>query len=190
MWQQSVLCLANCRLQAGQIITRLKVAAFSKNDISALFPETPREFAHEKSTPRCRSPHSPTPGRAAWWAARRCGFSNIAALTIPGAGQIIAAGPIIAWLSGAAVEPAAGGIAARLIALGITELAARRYESQIRDRNILISVQIENSEQIIQAEKIFKDSGAQDVCTTGESMRLSAIPRLQNLGAMPNTPAL
>jgi len=96
-------------------------------------------------------------------------LAGIGALAIPGAGPFIAAGPILAALSGAAVGATVGGIAGGLIGMGIPELEAKRYEGKIKAGNILLSVHTENSEEIKAAEKIFKNAGAQDICTTGES---------------------
>jgi hypothetical protein len=52
MSKKSVFCIATSRVQAEQIVDRLKSANFSNNDISALFPDRTgtRDFAHEKST--------------------------------------------------------------------------------------------------------------------------------------------
>jgi uncharacterized membrane protein len=91
------------------------------------------------------------------------------ALAIPGVGPFIAAGPIIAALSGAAIGAAAGGIAGGLIGLGIPEIEAKRYEGKIKAGNLLISVHTENSAEIKRAKEIFTQAGAQDICTTGET---------------------
>jgi hypothetical protein len=169
MSKKSVFCIAASEAQANQIVDRLKAANFSSNDISVLFPdkETSRDFAHEKHT---KAPEGIATGAssggvlggALGW------LVGIGALAIPGVGPFIAAGPIMAALSGAAIGAAAGGIAGGLIGLGIPELEAKRYEGKIRAGNILLSVHTENSDQINSAEKIFKDCGATDICTTGE----------------------
>ena len=60
-------------------------------------------------------------------------LAGIGSLAIPGVGPFIAAGPILAALSGAAVGAAVGGIAGGLIGLGIPELEAKRYEGKIKE---------------------------------------------------------
>jgi len=167
---KSVFCIATTRSQADLIVNRLQSSGFSSNDISVLFPdkETTRDFAHEKNT---KAPEGIATGAgtggvvggALGW------LAGIGALAIPGAGPFIAAGPILAALSGAAVGATVGGIAGGLIGLGIPELEAKRYEGKVKAGNILLSVHTENSEEIKAAEKIFKDAGAQDICTTGEA---------------------
>src|SRR5512134_1886007 len=170
MAKKSVFCIATSRGQADQIVGQLKDANFSNNDISVLFPDkgTTRDFAHEKNT---KAPEGAVAGAgtgglvggALGW------IVGIGALAIPGVGPFIAAGPIIAALSGAAIGAAAGGIAGGLIGLGIPELEAKRYEGKIKEGNILLSVHTENSDEIKRAKEIFTKAGAHDICTTGES---------------------
>ena len=170
MSKKSVFCIATSRTQAEDIVQRLKVAGFSSNDISVLFPDkdTSRDFAHEKNT---KAPEGAAAGAGTGgvvggilgWVA------GIGALAIPGVGPFIAAGPIMAALSGAAIGAAAGGLAGGLIGLGIPELEAKRYEGKVRSGNILISAHAENSDEIKAAKNIFEAAGAEDICTTGES---------------------
>ena len=170
MSKKSVFCIATSRDQADRIVDRLKAANFSNNDISVLFPDqaTSRDFAHEKNTkaPEVAVAGASTGGvvgGALGW------LVGIGALAIPGVGPFIAAGPILAALSGAAIGAAAGGIAGGLIGLGIPELEAKRYEGKIREGNILLSVHTDNSEEITRAKDIFTKAGAQDICTSSEA---------------------
>src|SRR6202162_3973380 len=166
----SVFCIATSRDQADRIVDQLKTANFSNNDISVLFPDktTTRDFAHEKNT---KAPEGAVAGAgtggvvggALGW------IAGIGALAIPGVGPFIAAGPIIAALSGAAVGAAVGGIAGGLVGLGIPEMEAKRYEGKVKAGNLLISVHTEDSKEISRAKDIFTKAGAQDICTTGEA---------------------
>jgi hypothetical protein len=170
MSKKSVFCIATSRDQAEQIVDQLKTSNFSNNDISVLFPDkgTSRDFAHEKNT---KAPEGIATGAgtggvlggALGW------IAGIGALAIPGVGPFIAAGPIMAALSGAAIGAAAGGIAGGLIGLGIPEMEAKRYEGKVKEGNLLISVHTENSDEVKLAKEIFTRCGAQDICTTGEA---------------------
>jgi hypothetical protein len=170
MSKKSVFCIATSRDQAEQIVDQLKTSNFSNNDISVLFPDkgTSRDFAHEKNT---KAPEGVATGAgtggvlggALGW------IAGIGALAIPGVGPFIAAGPIMAALSGAAIGAAAGGIAGGLIGLGIPEMEAKRYEGKVKEGNLLISVHTENSDEVKLAKEIFTRCGAQDICTTGEA---------------------
>src|SRR5580693_3638594 len=170
MSMKSVFCIATSRSQADQIVDRLKSAGFSNNDVSVLFPdkESTRDFAHEKNT---KAPEGIATGAgtggvvggALGW------LAGIGALAIPGGGPFIAAGPIMAALSGAAIGATVGGIAGGLIGLGIPELEAKRYEGKIKDGNVLLSVHTADSEEISRAKDIFDEAGAQDICATSEA---------------------
>ena len=170
MSKKSVFCIATSRDQADRIVGQLEAANFSNNDISVLFPDkdTTRDFAHEKNT---KAPEGAVAGvgtggalgGALGW------IVGIGALAIPGVGPFIAAGPILAALSGAAIGATVGGIAGGLIGMGIPELEAKRYEGKVKAGNILLSVHTDNSEEITRAKDIFTAAGAQDICVTGEA---------------------
>ena len=170
MSDTTALCLTKTREQAATIVNDLKVAGFSNNDISALFPdkEGSRDFAHEAHT---KAPEGSAVGAgsgavlggALGW------LAGIGALAIPGVGPFIAAGPIMAALGGAAVGGTAGGFTGALIGYGIPEYEAKQYEGKIRDGNILLSVHTDDGKQLARAKDIFKTRGATDISSTGES---------------------
>lgn len=170
MSKKSVFCIVNSRPQAEQIVNSLKAAGFFNNDISVLFPDqtTTRDFAHEKNTkaPEGIATGASTGGLmggALGW------LAGIGALAIPGVGPFVAAGPVMAALSGAAVGAALGGVAGGLVGLGMPEIEAKRYEGKVKSGNILLSVHTDDAGEIRQAEDIFRAARAEDICTTGES---------------------
>ena len=169
MSKKSVFCIASSSAQADHIVDCLKGANFSNNDISVLFPDksSSRDFAHEKNT---KAPEGAITGAGTVGAMGGVlgWLVGIGALAIPGVGPFIAAGPIIAALSGVAIGATVGGITGALIGLGIPEIEAKRYEGKIKAGNILISVHTENSDEIKRAKEIFTKANAQDICTTGE----------------------
>jgi hypothetical protein len=84
-------------------------------------------------------------------------------LGIPGLGPFIAAGPIMAALSGAAIGSATGGIIGALIGAGLSEFEAKRYEAHLQDGNALISVNAHNEDEVERAKAIYYDEKAGDV---------------------------
>jgi hypothetical protein len=170
MAKKSVLCISNSRTQAEQIVNSLQAAGFSNNDISALFPDKQgtRDFAHEKGTKAPEGAAAGAGGGAVLGGALGW-LAGIGSLAIPGVGPFVAAGPIVAALSGAAVGGAVGGIAGALIGLGIPEYEAKRYEGKVKEGGILISVHTEDSEEVKRAKEIFEEWGAQDISTAGEA---------------------
>jgi hypothetical protein len=170
MSKKAVFCISNSREQADRIVGQLKVANFSNNDISLLFPDksTTRDFAHEKNT---KAPEGALTGASTGGAIGGAlgWIVGIGALAIPGVGPFIAAGPIMAALGGVALGATMGGIAGGLIGMGIPEIEAKRFEGKVKKGNILISVHTEDSDEVTKAKDIFTRSGAQDVCVTGEA---------------------
>lgn len=166
---KAVIGLVTTQVQAEQAVAALHRAGFATSDISALLPDQKgtRDFAHEQNT---KAPEGTVVGVSAGGAiGGTLGLlAGIGALAIPGLGPFIAAGPIMAALSGAAAGAAVGGVAGALVGLGIPELEAKQYEGKIKSGNILLSVHVEDSDERARAKKILEESGAVDVVTAGE----------------------
>ncbi|MER3423242.1 MAG: DUF3341 domain-containing protein, partial [Nitrospiraceae bacterium] len=145
---KAVFCIAVTHSQAELIVEDLKKAGFSHHDISVLFSDktATQSFAHEKHT---KAPEGAVTGAgtvgilggALGW------LAGIGTLAIPGLGPFIAAGPIMAALSGAAIGAAVGGLAGALIGMGIPEYEAKRYEGEVKEGNVLVSVHSNSSEE-------------------------------------------
>ena len=167
---KAVLCIAKTEEQAVQIVNRLKEAGFSNDDVSVLLPDRagPRDFAHELHT---KAPEGVATGAVAGgvMAGVLGWLVGIGTLAIPGVGPLIAAGPILAALSGAAAGGALGGLTGGLIGLGIPEYEAKQFEGKIKNGNILISVHTEDSKERSAAKEIFDRAHATDISYTGEA---------------------
>jgi hypothetical protein len=168
--KRSVLCLVDAEAQADAIVAKLRNAGFAENDISVLFPDkgTTRDFTHKKET---KMPEGATIGASTGGAiGGTIGLlAGIGALAIPGLGPFIAAGPIIAALSGGAIGAGVGGLTGALVGLGIPEYEAKRYEGKVKEGGILISVHSESNQETHSAKVIFKEEGAHDISSTGEA---------------------
>jgi hypothetical protein len=156
--------------EVDRAVEALRHAGFRNEDISVLFPENEgtKQFAHEKHT---KAPEGAATG-AGTGAVLGGGVGLLAALgslTIPGIGPFLAAGPIVAALAGAGAGGAIGGIAGALIGMGIPEYEAKRYEGQVKQGGILLSVHCDNSEWTSKAKKILEVAGAHDVASAGEA---------------------
>ncbi|HEX9760898.1 MAG TPA: hypothetical protein VGA40_08255 [Candidatus Acidoferrales bacterium] len=151
-------------------VDALKVGGFRNTDISVLFPDNTgsKDFAHEKGT---KAPEGAVTGAGGGAVAGGVlgWLVGIGALTIPGLGIFVAAGPIMAALAGAGVGGAVGGIGGALVGLGIPEYVAKRYEGRVKDGGILLSVHSDNSEWTKRAHEILERTGAQDIASTGEA---------------------
>ncbi len=156
--------------QAETIVNELKIAGFSNNDVSVLFPDksTTKDFAHEKHT---KAPEGAAIGGTVGLGAGAVlgWLAGIGSLAIPGVGPFIAAGPIMGALSGAAVGAATGSLTGALIGVGIPEYEAKRYEEKIRGGRVLISVHTRNSDERDKAKDIFERTHAEDISSTEEA---------------------
>src|ERR1700680_3314471 len=141
MAAKAVFGIAKNEEQATRIVNALKEAGFSNDDVSVLLPDRAgsRDFAHEHHT---KAPEGAATGAIAGgvMAGVLGWLVGIGSLAIPGVGPLIAAGPILAALSGAAACGAVGGLAGGLVGLGIPGYEAQRYEGAVKNGKILISV--------------------------------------------------
>ena len=166
---KAVFCTVQSRAQAELVVDRLKRGGFMATNNSVLLSdaEGTKEFAVDNKT---KAPEGAATGAGAGaviggglgW------LAGIGALAIPGVGPLIAAGPIMAALTGAAVGGTLGGITGALVGLGIPEYEAKRYEGEIKGGRVLIAVHSENSDETKRAKEIFEASGAKDISSTGE----------------------
>ena len=167
---KAVIAIAKSEDQAVRIVEQLKAAGFSNNDVSVLLPDRAgsRDFAHEHHT---KAPEGAATGAVVGGlAAGALGWLvGIGSLAIPGVGPLIAAGPIMAALSGAAAGGAVGGLAGALVGLGIPEYEAKQYEGKVKNGNILISVHTDDGTQRRKAKDFFERAHAEDISATGEA---------------------
>jgi hypothetical protein len=162
----AIFCTVKTASEASTIVGRLKAAGFTANDISVLMPDTQgsKDFAVDNET---KAPEGATIG-AGTGAALGGGLgwlAGIGALAIPGVGPLIAAGPIMAALSGVALGGALGGITGALIGMGIPEYEAKRYEGKLKGGRCLLAVHSENSDETERAKEIFEHANAEDIST-------------------------
>jgi hypothetical protein len=167
---KSVLCIVPDILRVQNVLNDLRQAGFSTEEVSVLLPDRSgtRDFALEHGT---KAPEGAATGAGAGGAigATFGWLAGIGALAIPGIGPFLAAGPILAALSGAAVGAAVGGVAGGLIGMGVPEFEAKQYEGHLKDGNVLISVHVDDAEQIKRAKEIFERHQAQGISVTREA---------------------
>ena len=168
--KRSASCSVDTEAQADSVVGRLRSAGFSDNDISVLFPDkgSTRDFAHKKET---KMPEGATVGASTGGVVGgTIGLlACIGALAIPGLGPFIAAGPIMAALSGGAIGAGVGDLTGALVGMGIPEYEAKRYEGKVKEGGILISVHSGSNDETARAKNIFKEEGAHDISSTGEA---------------------
>ncbi len=168
--KKAVIGIVESQSQAEILVERLQAAGFVSSDISALFPDSrgTKAFAHEQHT---KAPEGAAAGAGAGGliGGTLGVLAGIGALAIPGLGPFIAAGPIMAGLSGIAAGAAVGGFTGALVGMGIPEFEAKMYETRLKAGNILISVHTEDGDERTRAVDVFKKAGVKDVSTQAET---------------------
>jgi len=166
----SVYCIATNEAQAIRIANRLRSSGFTPDDISMLYPDRDglRDLATQNST---KAPEGAATGASAGavlggalgW------LAGIGAIAIPGVGPLIAAGPILAALSGLAVGGTVGGLSGALVGAGIPEYEAQQYEGRLRGGHILMAVHADDSDEASCIRQIFSEEKAEDISTGSEA---------------------
>lgn len=166
----SVFCIVKTDGDAIRLTKRLRDSGIPDGDISVLGPDAAgrRDLSVDNST---KAPEGAATGATAGavlggalgWTA------GIGALAIPGIGPFIAAGPILAALSGMAIGSAAGGLTGALVGMGIPEYEAKQYEGRLRQGHYLLSVHVDDWDEASRVRGIMSDEGGEDISTGGEA---------------------
>lgn len=166
----AVYCIARSESQAIRIAEKLRAGGFRADDISLLYPDPQgrRDLAHENST---KAPEGATvgAGTGAVIGGTLGWLAGIGAIAIPGVGSLIAAGPILATLSGAAAGGTLGGLGGALVGTGIPEYEAQQYEGKLNQGNILLSVHADDRDEALRIREIMSDEKAEDISIGSEA---------------------
>ncbi len=189
---KAVFGIADNQEHADRIAKRLYDAGFSVDEISVLFSHRQTLKGHNADTSfqnpnstdartrkdrgvlatekHTKAPEGGVTGAAAGGIiGGTLGLlAGIGALSIPGVGPLIAAGPIMAALAGSALGGSMGLIVGALVGLGIPEYEAKRYESSLKQGGFLISAHTEDNERVKLAQDILKKEGAHDISVSRE----------------------
>lgn len=88
--------------------------------------------------------------------------ASLMALTIPGIGPIVAAGPLVSMLSGAGAGAVAGGLIGSLTDAGVSEEHANYYAETVRRGGAIVTVKVDES-RADRAAEIMRSNGAIDL---------------------------
>jgi hypothetical protein len=150
------------RVRAEQAVDELMRAGFATEDVSLLMSESTqgREFAIKRST---KAPEAAATGAALGGVlgAVAAGLAAVGSITVPGL-ALVAAGPVVAALTGLGVGAAAGGLTGALIGLGVPEHEAKFYAKEIEKGGILVGVYSHN-DKVELARDILNAAGADKV---------------------------
>lgn len=133
------------RRSADKALQTLRTAGFRNTDVSVVFSEADSG-----------DPAQSEEGMLAW-------LAGIGALSVPGMGLFIAAGPVMGLLGGLGTQAPTSGLAGALIALGIPEYEARGYERRMRSGGVLISVLCDSEEWARRARSVLDQHDAEEI---------------------------
>ncbi len=142
-----ISCTASNLVQLESMVQQLEGISVFSDQVSILTPEEEiKRISHQKNTkaPEGAAAGVSTGGVIGGVLGLLAGLGSLA---IPGIGPLIAAGPILAALSGSALGAAVGGMVGTLVGLGIPEYEAKIYEKKIKEGRIFLSVHTLDSEK-------------------------------------------
>lgn len=142
--KRPVLCVVDSAHRAQRIVAQLRSSGFGREVISLAF----RDSADRADVS--------SPG----W------LIGVASVVMPGIGSVIAAGLILAALSG----PAEIDLADVIRGWGVPRDGALEYEERIAAGSALVSVHTDSDEERRVAKQIFQSNGCADVRVAGEDM--------------------
>jgi hypothetical protein len=167
--KKAVMCVARTKEQAEVIVGDLQRGGFVPGDISVLWPDQhgSRDFAHVHST---KAPEGAvTGGVGGGVIGGTLGLlAGLGLLVIPGLGPLLAAGPIVAALSGIAVGGVGGGVIGGFVGMGIPEVEAKLYEGHLRGGNLLIAVHCDGDAERKRARDVFERDGGSHISSVPE----------------------
>lgn len=155
------------RASAEAAVDQLTAAGFSTQDVSFLMSgmDGSNEAGTERNTKADASAGVAVGGVVGGTLGLLAG---IGAVAIPGAGPLIAAGPIVASLAGLGVGGAVGGLVGALVGLGIPEYEAKLYDGRVMEGEVLLSIHCVRCEEVSDARAILTTVGAVDIASFGE----------------------
>lgn len=168
MAKKFVIHTYKTEVEAVSGISRLLEIGYEKNDISLLAKEPERVQGHENNTD-IDVDRTQAVGQSAGAGAATGGvigglgelLLGLGSLTIPGIGNVLAAGPIAAALAGAAAGATTGGIKGALASMGIEKSEAQSYEAALRRGDLLVVVEAD-ADWLERVNDIFRYSNEED----------------------------
>jgi uncharacterized membrane protein len=152
MAHRTLVALYDHLSEARSAVSELVKSGVPRDQINLVASDSTREYEGELALDRNAARHESTDmaGSGAVLGSVLGGMTGLlvglGAFAIPGVGPIIAAGPIVAALTGAGAGAATLGILGSLADLGISESEAHNYAEGVRRGGTLVSVKLEEVE--------------------------------------------
>jgi hypothetical protein len=164
--------------QAEVGVDMLIMKGFRSAGISVLLPERPNNQPTASGAAAAARPVPQTSktGSAATVGATGGGalfgalglLVGAGALAIPGVGPLLAAGPLVAGLTGLGVGGALGGLTGALVGMGLPPDETKRYLGHVGAGRTLLVADCDSDAQVSVAKVILEASGAEEVTSSRE----------------------
>lgn len=168
--EKVILGVVDTPNQAELTVERLQAMGFAPAEISVLFPD--RRGAHDFAFEH----HAKAPEAGLFGAALGVALgamigiaAGLGAFAFPGLGILVAAGPVLSALAGAAVLGIAFAVVGVLVGLSIPEIEARHYTGKLRKGTILVGVHVADRAEMRRAREVLRSVAASGIVATGEA---------------------
>ena len=156
------------RTLAEQSVTRLTAHSFATQNVTLLDPNElgSKDLSHDREATAGNSTAVVTSSVAAGGALGL--VAGIGLLAIPGAGPILAAGPLLGAIAGMAAGGAVGGAIDAVDAVGPPDHDATRYVGRIPEGGILVTVHCQTADETARARELLTQTGATAISSSDE----------------------
>jgi Heat induced stress protein YflT len=153
-------------------------AGYSRNDISVVANDTNDEYGRHVEANTVDANDDVAAGVGIGAAIGGLGglLVGLGTLAIPGVGPVIAAGPLLAALTGAGVGAVTGGIVGALVDMGIPDEEAHIYSEGLRRGHVLVIAQVPDASANA-VTTIMERPGLVDIRRQADSWRTSGWKR-------------
>lgn len=152
------------RAQAQAALATLQARGFAADTISVLAREDEDPDAADADKVAAGAAMGGVLGALGGW------LLGAGLILVPGIGPLLAVGPLLTALGGAAVGAGTGGLVAALVDAGMDEAQAQRIEEQVRGGAVLVT--IAPTEHHEEARGLLREAGATetDFSLTGDEI--------------------
>ena len=159
------------RMSIETVVTSLRREGFRSSDVSVLFREnrgiwtweqSDKKYSNTSLATRAASNAEGSSDGALRW------LTGISVIEIPRQGNFVAAGPVRTALQRTEFGGIHGPLVVSLIAMGVPEWQAKRYERRLANNWFLLSVQSSDSRLMVKARRILEEVLAYEVASTNE----------------------
>jgi len=144
MMAKTVVGLFDDFTAAVNTLPDLVSEGFPREEISVVTPDAKGEYARYLST-QAERPVAEDAGVGAVLGGLGGLLLSLGALTIPGLGPVVAAGPLLTALAGALVGAEAGSLIGVLNGMGVAEYEAKSHAEGIRQGRTLVIAKVEEN---------------------------------------------